>query len=191
MYKVVIGMLALLLVSTCGYNTLRAKEAQTTLAWNDLGYSCRQRVERAVDYMEAVQRHVPPQNKAIRQVEDAVQMAVREGCPAMPPESPERLIKFRQVQTELTLALARLHLFTGDLPALMRDEGYVNVQKRMEAAENRLNEAITGYNLASHDFNVCKRSFPNSLTNILLLRYSDKEPFNRGEKVELYGRLDS
>lgn len=191
MNKILIGMLALLLASSCGYNTLKVKEEQTNLAWSDLGYSCRQRVERAADYMEAVQRHVSPQTEVVLQAERAVQNAVREGCPAIPPSNPARLSRFRRVQTELTLALARLHILTGEYPRLLQDEGYIAVQKRMEQAENRLNEAITGYNLASHDFNVSKRSFPNSLTNTLLLRYSDKEPFNRGEQVELFGRLDS
>ncbi|WP_243371964.1 LemA family protein [Geotalea sp. SG265] len=190
MHKILIGMLALLLISTCGYRTLQAKEEQTNRAWSDLGFSCRQRMERAAVYMEAVQRHVSLNNEVVKEAEKALQKAVKEGYPLIPPDG-KRLLKFRQVQSELTLALARLHLSTGNSPVFLRDESFLAAQKRMETAEARLNEAITDYNLASHEFNLCKRSFPHALTNMLLLRYSDKQPFTAGEQVKLCGKIDS
>lgn len=191
MEKVLIGLLALLLVSACGYNNLKAKEEQTNKAWNDLGFSCRQRVKLAAVYIEALQRHVSPQNEAVQQAEKAVKIAAREGCPLTPPESSERLLKFRQVQTELSQKLAQLHIFSGRQPSLVQDDSYLAIQQRMEQAERRLNDAIADYNFASHNFNISKRSFPYSLTNALLLRYSDKEPFVAGENVKVSGRLDS
>ncbi|ACM21836.1 LemA family lipoprotein [Geotalea daltonii FRC-32] len=191
MEKVLIGLVAFLLISACGYNNLKAKEEQTNRAWNDLGFSCRQRVELAAVYIEALQRHISPQNDVVQQAEKTVKKAAREGCPITPPETSERLLKFRQVQTELSETLTRLHIFSSSQPSLLQDDSYLAIQKRMEKAESRLNEAIADYNFASHDFNISKRSFPHSMTNALLLRYRDKEPFVAGEDVKLLGRLDS
>lgn len=191
MQKVLIGVVALLLFSACGYSTLKTKDQQSDTAWTDLGFSCRQRIELAATYIATVERHLPAKNQVITQAENALKKAGHEGCPLTPPETSEKLARFRLAQTELTQALAQLHILTCDHQDLQRDLDFLAVQKRMEQAENRINEAITGYNFASHEFNVSKRSFPHSLTNALLLRYKDKEPFMGEESVKLAYRLDS
>lgn len=180
-----VGLFTLPLLFGCGYNTLKSKEVTASKAWNDLGFACRQRVELVTTYLDIVREHAVTENKVLHDVETATHNAISAGCPITPPDTSHKLNRFRDVQAELTMALARLQVLTTNYPELINDYGYITIQKRLEVVESHINEATSTYNYASHDFNTCKRAFPNSLTNALLLRYNDKEPFSASEKVKL------
>lgn len=186
-----LGLFTLPLLFGCGYNTLKTKEVTASKAWNDLGFACRQRLELVVSYLEIVQKHADKEKNVLHDVETATHDAINTGCPIIPPDTSQKLNRFRDVQAELTKTLARLQVITSNNPELINDYSYITIQKRLEVVESHINEAITNYNSASHDFNTCKRTFPNSLTNALLLRYNDKEPFWASEKVKLVESKDS
>lgn len=186
-----LGLFTLPLLFGCGYNTLKSKEVATSKAWNDLGFACRQRLELVVSYLEIVRKHEVKESKVLHDVETATHAAISAGCPITPPDTSQKLNRFREVQAELTKTLAHLQVVTGNYPELINDYSYITIQKRLEVVESHINEAITNYNSASHDFNTCKRTFPNSLTNALMLRYNDKEPFRASEKVKLVEGKDS
>ena len=180
-----LGLSILPLLFGCGYNTLKSKEVATSKAWNDLGFACRQRLELVVGYLEIVQKHGVREKDLVQEVETATHGAISTGCPRTPPSTSQKLNRFRDTQAQLTKALARLQVISGSYPELLDDYSYIAIRKRLEVAENHINEAITSYNSASHDFNIYKRTFPNSLTNALLLRYHDKEPFRASEEAKL------
>jgi LemA protein len=55
----------------------------------------------------------------------------------------------------------------------------------LEGTENRINVARVRYNKAVEVFNVSIRTFPNSLTNSLILHLQRKEPFKADEGAKV------
>ena len=53
----------------------------------------------------------------------------------------------------------------------------MDLQHQLEGTENRINVARTRYNKTVETFNASIRTFPNNLTNKLLLHLKAKEPF--------------
>jgi LemA protein len=77
--------------------------------------------------------------------------------------------------------LSRLIAVAENYPDLKANQNFLDLQNQLEGTENRINVARVRYNKAVQDFNTTIRSFPNSLTNSLLLHLSRKEPFRADE----------
>jgi LemA protein len=178
------GLFILILIVGSGY-TLRAKEGKATSTWEDVELSSKERLLLVDSYLNIAQKYTPKEGKVLREVEAAVRNAANAGIPIIPPNSQQKLERFRNTQAELTRALAQLMVIEREYPKLIADSSFVALHNQLETVEYRINRAIINYNTASHDFNISKKSFPNFMANILLFRYNDKEPFGAGEKVKL------
>jgi LemA protein len=66
-------------------------------------------------------------------------------------------------------------------PDLKANQNFMDLQKQLEGTENRINVARERYNRSVLEFNTSIRTFPNSVTNSLLLHLSRKEPFKAEE----------
>jgi len=66
-------------------------------------------------------------------------------------------------------------------PDLKANQNFLSLQDQLEGTENRINVARVRYNKSVETFNVSIRTFPNSLTNSLLLKLKRKEPFKAEE----------
>ena len=179
------GLLTFLFILGRGYNTLKGKEGVTIEAWKDVEKSSKQRLEIIRGYLDAVEKYASKDMQVLREVETAACNAASAGIPTTPPKSPQILLRFRNVQTELTRTLAQLLVIERNYPELLADANYIALHRRLEAAERCINNAIVAYNNAGHDFNTSRNAFPHSLTNALLLRYSEKETFKACEDAAL------
>jgi LemA protein len=94
---------------------------------------------------------------------------------------PQALQNFQQAQSQLSGALSRLMVVVERYPELKANQNFMDLQNQLEGTENRINVSRVRYNQAVQDFNTTIRSFPNSLTNSLLLHLSRKEPFKADE----------
>ena len=87
------------------------------------------------------------------------------------------LAKFQAAQGELSSALSRLMVVVERYPDLKANQNFLGLQHQLEGTENRINVARQRYNETVKNFNFAIRSFPNSLTNSLLLHLERKEFF--------------
>jgi len=62
-------------------------------------------------------------------------------------------------------------------PDLKSNQNFLDLQHQLEGTENRINVARGKYNKTVEIFNTSIRTFPNSLTNSILLKLKLKEPF--------------
>ncbi len=90
---------------------------------------------------------------------------------------PAALNKFQQNQGELSSALSRLMVVAEQYPDLKANQNFLDLQKQLEGTENRINVARERYNKSVQLFNTSIRTFPNSMTNSLILHLKRKEPF--------------
>jgi len=165
----------------CGYNEMQRKEEAVFAAWGDVEAAYQRRADLVPNLVEVVKGYAKHENETFVAVTEA---RAKVGSVQLSKEMlnrPEAVQQFQQAQSQLGSALSRLLVVSEQYPALKADQGFRDLQNRLEGTENRINVARVRYNRAVQDFNTSIRIFPNSLTNSWLLHLTRKEPFKADE----------
>lgn len=168
-------------ISGCGYNTMQAKEEAVIASWGDVEASYQRRADLIPNLVEVVKGYATHEQGTLTAVTEARAKvgSIQVGKDAI--NNPQALQQFQQAQSQLSGALSRLMVVVERYPDLKANQNFMDLQNQLEGTENRINVARVRYNQAVQDFNVSIRTFPNSLTNSLLLHLSRKEPFKAEE----------
>lgn len=177
----VLGLLLTGMLSGCGYNTIQANEEAVIAAWGDVEATYQRRNDLIPNLVETVKgyaRHEADTLKAVTEARASVG-SIKAGRELI--NDPAALARFQQAQGEMSGALSRLLLVAERYPDLKANQNFLDLQKQLEGTENRINVARQRYNQEVQVFNTSIRTFPNSLTNSLLLKLERKEPFKAEE----------
>jgi LemA protein len=178
----------LLLLSTltgCGYNVMQANEEAVIAAWGDVEASYQRRADLVPNLVEVVKGYAKHEAETLTAVTEA---RAKVGSMQMSKQminDPQAFAKFQQAQGELSGALSRLMVVVEKYPDLKANQNFLDLQNQLEGTENRINVARVRYNKAVQEFNTSIRTFPNSLTNSLLLHLARKEPFKAEEGAKV------
>jgi len=182
-------LLLLALLSGCGYNTMQANEETVAEAWGNVESSYQRRADLVPNLVEVVKGYAKHEADTLKAVTEA---RARVGSMQVGKDilnNPDSLNKFQQTQGELSGALSRLMVVVEKYPDLKANQNFMDLQKQLEGTENRINVARERYNKAVQEFNTSIRTFPNSVTNSLLLHLSRKEPFKAEEGAKTAPRI--
>ena len=173
------------LLSGCGYNVMQAKEEAVFAAWGDVEAAYQRRADLIPNLVEVVKGYAKHEAETLTAVTEARSRvgSVQAGKDVV--NNPQALAKFQQAQGELSGALSRLMVVVERYPDLKANQNFMDLQNQLEGTENRINVARVRYNKSVEEFNVSIRTFPNSLTNSLLLHLSRKEPFKAEEGAKV------
>ena len=177
-------MLAALL-NGCGYNVMQAKEEAVFAAWGDVEASYQRRADLIPNLVEVVKGYAKHEAETLTAVTEARAKVGSMQVSKDVINNPEALAKFQQAQGQLTGALSRLMVVVERYPDLKANQNFMDLQNQLEGTENRINVARTRYNKAVEEFNVSIRTFPNSMTNSLILHLTRKEPFKAEEGAKV------
>src|ERR1700757_5279620 len=158
------------LFSGCGYNVMQANEEAVFAAWGDVEAAYQRRADLIPNLVEVVKGYAKHEAETLKAVTEA-----RAKVGSL--QVSKQLINDPQAQGELTGALSRLMVVVEKYPDLKANQNFLDLQNQLEGTENRINVARVRYNKAVQEFNTSIRTFPNSLTNSLLLHLARKEPF--------------
>ncbi len=182
----VLLMITLLaLLSGCGYNTMQANEEAVVAAWGNVESSYQRRADLIPNLVEVVKGYATHEADTLKAVTEA---RARVGSMQVTKDilnDPASLNKFQQAQGELSGALSRLMVVVEKYPDLKANQNFLDLQKQLEGTENRINVARERYNSAVQIFNTSIRTFPNSLTNSLMLHLQRKEAFKAEEGAKV------
>lgn len=178
---VVTALLGLSLLSGCGYNVMQANEEAVFSAWGDVEAAYQRRADLIPNLVEVVKGYAKHEAETLTAVTEARAKVGSMQVTRDAVNNPETLARFQQAQGELSSALSRLMVVVERYPDLKANQNFLDLQNQLEGTENRINVARTRYNKAVQDFNTSIRTFPNSLTNKLLLHLERKEPFKADE----------
>ncbi len=179
----VLGVI-LLLLAGCGYNTMQQNEEAVKAAWGDVEATYQRRNDLVPNLVETVKGYAKFEKDTLTQVTEA---RAKVGSVQMSPailDDPNKFQEFQAAQNTMTGALSRLLVVVEKYPELKANQSFMDLQHQLEGTENRINVARTRYNKAVETFNVSIRTFPNSLTNSLLLHLKPKEPFRAAPGAE-------
>lgn len=187
MKKIIISLVFVFLVSGlsgCGYNTMQANEEAVKAAWGDVEASYQRRNDLIPNLVEVVRGYAKHENETLTAVTEARAKVGSMQVSKDMLNNPEALKKFQSAQGEISSALSRLMVVVEKYPDLKANQNFQDLQHQLEGTENRINVARTRYNKAVETFNVSIRTFPNSITNSLLLHLKLKEVFKAEEGAD-------
>jgi LemA protein len=160
---------------------MQAQEEAVFAAWADVEATYQRRADLIPNLVEVVKGYAKHEADTLTAVTEA---RSRVGTVKVSKEmlsDPQAVAKFQQSQSELGGALSRLLVVAERYPDLKANQSFLDLQNQLEGTENRINVARVRYNKAVQEFNTSIRTFPNSLTNSLLLHLTRKEPFKADE----------
>ena len=164
----------------CGYNEMQAKEEGVFAAWGDVEAAYQRRTDLVPNLVEIVKGYAKHESETLKAVTEA---RAKVGSVQV---SKEMLAARTNGALPAGTVAARLGPVAPArrLGAVPQPEGEPELHgpaEPLEGTENRINVARVRYNRAVQEFNVSIRTFPNSMTNSLLLHLVRKEPFKADE----------
>ena len=189
LFTTMLLMLMLALLSGCGYNTMQANEEAVIAAWGNVESNYQRRADLVPNLVEVVKGYAKHEADTLKAVTEA---RAKVGSMQVSKDilnNPESLNKFQQAQGELSGALSRLMVVVEKYPDLKANQNFMDLQKQLEGTENRINVARERYNQAVQVFNTSIRTFPNSLTNSLMLHLQRKEAFKAEEGAKIAPKI--
>lgn len=178
-------ILLLAMLSGCGYNTMQANEEAVTAAWGNVESSYQRRADLIPNLVEVVKGYAKHESETLTAVTEARAKVGSMQVTKDVLNNPESLNKFQKAQGELSGALSRLMVVAEKYPDLKANQNFMDLQKQLEGTENRINVARERYNKSVQIFNTSIRTFPNSMTNSILLHLQRKEPFKAEEGAKV------
>ena len=154
-------VLAAMLLSGCGYNTIQVKDEATTSAWSEVLNQYQRRADLIPNLVNTVKGFAAQEQAVLIGVTEARAKATQVKVDANDPAS---LQQFQQAQGELSSALSRLMVVVERYPELKSDQNFRDLQAQLEGTENRITVARNRFIQAVQDYNVTVRKFPVNLT---------------------------
>ncbi len=170
------GLLAAVLLSGCGYNSLQTQDEQVKSAWSEVINQYQRRADLIPNLVNTVKGYAAQEQQVLLGVTEA---RAKVGSIQATPElvnDPEALAKFQAAQAQLTGALSHLIAVSENYPQLKSDQNFRDLQAQLEGTENRITVARNRYIQAVQDYNIAVRSFPANLT-AMMFGYKTKPNF--------------
>ena len=168
---------AVLVLSSCGYNSIQKNEEAVFAAWGDVEATYQRRADLIPNLVETVKAYAAHEKDTFTEVTNARAKVGQMNISAGKLGDAATMQQFQQAQGALSGALSRLLVVAERYPDLKANQNFLDLQNQLEGSENRINVARQRYNDAVQIFNTSIRTFPGNLTNQWLLKLERKEPF--------------
>lgn len=163
-YLSLLILLAALMVSGCGYNTLQATDEQIKASWAEVLNQYQRRADLVPNLVNTVKGFAAQEQAVLLGVTEArARVGSIQATPNLINDA-AAFAKFQQAQGELGSALSRLLVVSENYPQLKSDANFRDLQAQLEGTENRITVARNRYIKAVQEYNVVVRSFPSNLT---------------------------
>ena len=180
MKRIALALTALMILMSlggCGYNSMQQQEEDVFAAWGNLEASLQRRADLIPNLVQTVKGAAAHEKDTLTAVVEARAKATQTKLSPEMLTDKAALANFQAAQGQLSSALSRLMVVVERYPDLKANQNYLALQHQLEGTENRINVARQRYNEAVRAFNGAIRTFPNSLTNSVLLNLERKEFF--------------
>ena len=156
-------LISVILLSSCGYNTLQTTDEATKTAWSEVLNQYQRRADLIPNLVKTVEGFAKQERDVIIGVTEA---RSKVGSIQATPElvnNPAAFKQFQAAQGELSGALSRLMVVVEKYPDLKSDQNFRDLQAQLEGTENRIAVARKRYIDTVQEFNVTVRQFPSNL----------------------------
>ena len=170
-------LMALVMLSGCGYNVMQQNEEAVNRAWGDLESQLQRRADLVPNLVATVKGAAGFEKETLQAVVEARAKATSIQLTPEMLSDQAAMSQFQAAQGQLSSALSRLLVTVERYPQLKATQNFRDLQVQLEGTENRISVARQRYNQAVEVFNFSIRKFPNSITNNVALNLKPKEYF--------------
>ena len=163
-FTALFALLATVLLSSCGYNTLQAQDEAIKAGWAEVLNQYQRRSDLVPNLVNTVKGYAAHEKEVLIQVTEARAKVGSIQMNADSANDPAALKRFGEAQGALSSSLSRLLLVTENYPQLKSDALFRDLQAQLEGTENRITVARNRYIQAVQSYNTTVRSFPSNLT---------------------------
>jgi len=157
------GFVALLSLSSCGYNGMVQLDEQVQSQWAQVQNVYQRRSDLIPNLVNTVKGAANFEKSTLVQVMEARAKAT--AVTVDPTKlSPESIQKFQAAQGNLSQSLGRLLVAVENYPQLKSNQNFLELQSQLEGTENRITVERQRFNEVTQAYNAKIRSFPDNLT---------------------------
>lgn len=178
------SLVALLLLSGCGYNAIQGGDEGVKAAWAEVLNQYQRRADLIPNLVRTVEGFAQQERDVLIQVTEARSRVGQLNATPETLNDPQAFQNFQQAQGELSSALSRLLVVVERYPDLKSDQNFRDLQAQLEGTENRITVARNRFIEATREYNTLIRSFPTNLT-AMLFGFEVKPTFNVQNEAEI------
>lgn len=176
MFKRLIVLLIITILSGCGYNTLQSSDEDIKATWAEVLNQYQRRADLVPNLVNVVKGYAAHEKDVLTKVTEA---RAKVGSIQATPElvnDEQAFQKFIVAQGQMTSAISRLLAVAENYPQLKADGLFRDLQAQLEGTENRITVARNRYIAAVKEYNITVRSFPSNFT-AMMFGYQTKPSF--------------
>lgn len=158
-YTIIIAILGVFTLSSCGYNSMVNKQESVTAQWAQVENAYQRRADLIPNLVSTVKGYASHEQETFTQVTEARSRATQTN---INPENltTESLQEYQQAQNQLSQALGRLLLIQENYPELKANQNFLALQDELAGTENRISVERNRFNQLAQDYNSYIRKFP-------------------------------
>lgn len=159
-YILLIAILGIFTLSSCGYNSMVNKEEQVTAQWGQVQNAYQRRADLIPNLVSTVKGYASHEQETFTSVTEARSKATQ--INVNPEELTEEGIqKYQQAQGQLSSALGKLLMIRENYPELKANQNFLALQDELAGTENRIAVERNRFNEYARDYNQYIRRFPH------------------------------
>ena len=155
----IISILFVSLLSSCGYNSMVAKDETVTAQWANVESQYQRRADLIPNLVSTVKGYAAHEKETLEGVIKARAEATKTTINAGD-LTPDKMAAFQKAQSGLSGALSKLMVVVERYPDLKANQNFLELQAQLEGTENRISVARDRFNEAVRDYNTYIRQFP-------------------------------
>jgi len=176
MFKQLIVLLIMTVLSGCGYNTLQSSDEDIKATWAEVLNQYQRRADLVPNLVNVVKGYAAHEKDVLTEVTEArAKVGSMQATPELVNDE-QAFQKFIAAQGQMTSAISRLLAVAENYPQLKADGLFRDLQAQLEGTENRITVARNRYIAAVKEYNITVRSFPSNLT-AMMFGYQTKPSF--------------
>jgi len=167
MFKRLIVLLLMMVLSGCGYNTLQSSDEDIKATWAEVLNQYQRRADLVPNLVNVVKGYAAHEKDVLTEVTEArAKVGALQATPELVNDE-QAFQKFIAAQGQMTNAISRLLAVAENYPQLKADSLFRDLQAQLEGTENRITVARNRYIAAVKGYNITVRSFPSNLTAMM------------------------
>jgi LemA protein len=159
-YVIIIAIVGVFTLSSCGYNSMVNKEESVTSQWAQVQNAYQRRADLIPNLVSTVKGYASHEQETFTAVVEARAKATQVNL--NPDELTEEGIqKYQEAQQQVSSSLSRLLVTVESYPELKANQNFLALQDELAGTENRIAVERNRFNETAKDYNQYIRRFPN------------------------------
>ena len=157
-----LGITALIQLSSCGYNSMIEKEERIKSQWAQVENSYQRRADLIPNLVNTVKGAANFEKSTLTEIAEARAKASSIQLDASK-LTQEQIDAYQANQDALGKSIGRLLMTVENYPDLKANENFKELQSQLEGTENRIAVERNKFNEATEDYNAYTRKFPQNI----------------------------